>query len=553
MIGTGVVLATLPLFALAALAVLARVIHTNWPPLWRRINADWGVALVLTPFALAIWVLFARALPGTPWVASDSGTYLGFAPYRTLLYPMLLRVTATVTDTPAGLVQPQLIAGLVATVAFAESAQRSIRNSFVTVTAGLLTLLSWPLLQYSVMLLTDYPFYALFTSCMAVGLAVLRDPRWGRLAGLAVLAATTIMLRPVGIIVLVFIPLLLLAQPVVWRRMAIAFFGPLIVLMLGISALNYWVFGFFSPERFSGWGMSANTLLLLDSDTPADHPRLRDSLVSRAAPYKNAFDKGEGVLAKYEAILLGTNPLADMAREEVLLFGRDSGLIELSDVTRQKRLLAWINGWSPLNAALGAATPAMADPTWLWTDGILSRLGRQARIHAMPQTALLALVNLRFSLPNIVQFAPIPTSFADLHPLVLDDGDLGNQHDIALPSREGMPAAAVEMFNAIATPLSRMRSPVIPGITVIAGLGWIGLGTAALLRRRRLRTDLGALAFLATCTLSYHLVVCFGQLPLPRFLIAVSAPAAMLLLTPILLASRQSPAGLRSGRVSPLR
>ncbi|RAU21845.1 hypothetical protein CU669_11100 [Paramagnetospirillum kuznetsovii] len=515
-----------------AIASLAPCLVTAW----RWLNGDWRVSALLSIPALYVWVLTTRVIPGLPWVAPDTGTYLGFAVYRTLLYPLLLRLIAITTESPQALHLPQLAAGLAVTVLFAESYQRLVRNALASVLVGLFLLFNWPLLNRSLYLLADYPFYVLFTAALCVKFGIMRDPRPFRLVVLALLLALAVAIRPVGIALLAFVPVLLLLRPWLWRRVTVYLIAPLMAALLGIAAVNARVLDYFALENFGGFGASANAMLILRADTPTTVPVLRDALLARAEPYRTAFVTARTAQDRYSVIAEATDSLLDIALEEARRFGRAERRIEPTDSSRHRLFVGALNETSPLNRTIGNVVPIQDDFEWRWLDRQLGEIGRQARLHNPLGLAIQVLTNLRFAPQGFLPFERIPETFTAFRAFSLDHQDLGMGTVVIAPARDDVPLVSVAGFNVVASAMGAADRLFSFPLAILMSAGFVcGAAITIRARRRAIPEDMSGLVGLVAVALAYSLAVCYGQIPLGRLMIVCAAPMAALLTVPILL------------------
>jgi hypothetical protein len=501
--------------------------------LWAWINRDWRVAAVLAPFGLYIVVFMTTAMPGVPWIAPDSATYIGFSPTRTLLYPVLLRFLACLSDDPKVLVWPFLMLGVVATLAFAEVAQRLFRNVLVTVPAGIAILFCWSLLEHAAFVLSDYPFFAVYTLALAAALAAFRHPSRAMLGLVGVMIGVSIAIRPVGIVLLVLPVFLALVYWRDWRRLAIWLVVPLGLGLAAQMAANQAVFGFFGLSRFSGYPWAGNTALMLTPTTPVAHPELRDRIVAMAKPYQDELAEIDSAQARYIHLINTANPLIGNTGSLAMQYGQEKGIITLNDDQSQRRLVNWMNSLSPLNGGLGALPP-MTFRQSIWQDGILLELGRQAHVANLDQFLSLTLLKLRFSWQSVLPWSGIGPDFSSYRTLTPGAPDLGMTTIVAEPAKSPITGVSIRGFNLVAERLiSLARVVPVPGVILVSTMVGLGLVAVALARRRAVSARAAAAACLGTVTILYHLMMCVAQIPIGRFLVVVASAPSLLLFLPV--------------------
>ncbi|NQV83357.1 MAG: hypothetical protein HQ494_06000 [Rhodospirillales bacterium] len=501
---------------------------------WRAINRDWVVVILLIPFAIYVSVFALYSLPGIPWMAPDSMTYIGFSPIRTLLYPLLLRVIALFFDQPIMLVAVPLLMGLTATVFLAEIAQRLIRNVLVSFSAGLLLLFNWPLIEHAVYLLSDYSFYAFYTVTLGIVLIAIRDPRPRWLMLIAVFGVLTMAVRPIGFVVFIAIPFLLMTDWRLWRRVTAYLIVPLILLCLAVSSINWVVFDYFAMSRFSGYPVGSNTALLLKPDTPTQHPELRDRIVEFAKPYKEEIAGIKGTHERFRQVVNTGNPLISGVGDITIRYGREKGLVTYSNTETHKRLVSYLNSLSPLNRTL-AEIPIQVSPRWAWIDETLYKLGRQAHLNNTPDLMRLSALKMWFSWKSVVTSYGVKSNFRVQAPFTPGAKGLGISLSVTDPPREDIPFVNVDTFNLIDGLIRKLgRRVSLPLIVALVTVFTVVLMVFQLIRRQAVSPVTAGLAFLGSVTVLYHLIVSVAQFPIGRFFVVVQGGPGLLLFSPLL-------------------
>jgi len=501
--------------------------------LWHTINRDWGATLLLLPFATYIVVFMVTVPPGQPWIAPDSMTYIGFSPTRTLLYPTLLRLLAAISDDPRILSVPFLIAGIAATIALAEAAQRLFRNILISVPAALGLFFCWPLLEHAGFVLSDYPFYAAYTATLAAALVAFRSPSPASLICVGVLIGLSIAIRPVGIILFAVPFFLFFAHPGLWRRQALFLVLPVAITLLTQAAAHQMVFGYFGISRFSGYPWAGNTALMMNADTPTPHVELRDEIVDMARPFLAEINAAQTAQDRYIALINTANPLIGNTGSLAMSYGKRKGILQNSDTSTQMALVRWMNGLSTLNAGLGAL-PAQTFAQSIWQDGFLLTLGQQAHKANLGDFISLTALKLRFSWQSVLPWYGIGPDFSSHRSLVPGRSDLGMSERVTAPPLHRIPGADLSGFNAFVERFQSLARLIpVPLVVLATALAGLAANALYLARRRRVPPAFAAVAMLGATTILYHLMMCIAQIPIGRFLVVVAAGPALLLFLPL--------------------
>ncbi len=501
---------------------------------WRCLNRDWAVSLILLPFGVYVLAFLFLVVPGLPWVAPDSSSYVQFSAIRTLLYPVLLRILACLSDDPLVLIWPFAVLGVGVTILFAEAAQRLYRNVLVTVPAALSILFCWSLLEHAGFVLSDYPYFAAYTLALALAMFAFLRPDRGVLIGLGVAIGAAIAIRPVGIVLYAIPPFLALVHWARWRRLLLWLGGPLLAALLIQAAGNQALFGFFGISRFTGFPWAGNTALLLKPDTPTAYPELRDRVVAMAKPYRDAYYALGTARERYTFLIDSANPLIAETGALTLDYGNQKGLITYNDMSGQQALLQWVNGLSPLNKGL-SKLPVPAFSSSLWQDEILLRLGREAHLANLGDLIEFMAVKLRFSWESMLPWFAVGEQFGHYRTLRLDVGDLGVSSPVPDAPRRWPLGLNVEGFDWVVSVLQKISQWVsVSGVILAVALCSLALLAFRLLRRAGPPSpELAATACLAACTILTPLMMSLAQIPIGRYLVVSVAGPALFLFLPL--------------------
>lgn len=496
--------------------------------IWSVGNRDWVAVVLLLPAAVYVFVFSVFVLPDVPWIASDSTTYITFATYRTPFYPLFLRFLALFSDNPMVLIIVPIIFGLGTVLFFAEMLQRLTRNILVSVPVGLTLLFNWPLIDHSVLLLTDYPFFVFLTLTFALVLLNFRQPTRIALVSLGLAASISIAVRPLGLLTILVVPFLLILHRHYWRRILAFFATPFVIMWLGFSVFNLATYDFFGMSRFSGYPLGNNMIMLLKPDTPTAYPELRSRLLAFAGKYQREFRETEDLQERFNFLLNATNPLIHGGAGIIRQFGNEKKIVTLNEVSRHKRFYEFINSLSPLNMALGQ-WPVQSNPKWVWLDKTMAQLARDAHLNNLSLLAEMTFVKLRFSWQSVLLQFNAPVDFRGYRGLDLSDPNYGHRQPIEKKAEDFFGIFNIASFNQISSWIYSPRLFVsVPLIVLFSSV----LSVAAVLfhvaRRKTPSPVLAAVAFFGISLVAYHLVVSVAQIPLSRFLMVMNAASATL-------------------------
>lgn len=500
---------------------------------WRFVNLDWAAAALLLPAAIYVLIFSLIVLPGVPWIAPDSTTYLTFATYRTPLYPLFLRFLAIFADDPIILVAAPTFLGLGAVLFFAEMLQRLVRNILVSIPVGLTLFFNWQLVELSVFILTDYLFFTLLTFTFGLVLLALRRPSRTVLLALGIAAIIAVAIRPLGIVAAVIVPFLFIIHKQYWQRIIKFLAAPFLIGWLGLSVFNLVYYDYFGLARFSGFPLGANTIMLLKPDTPVEYPELRDRLIDFTSDFQKKYHAIEDIQERYTLLLNSTNPIIFGGAQVIYEFGIEKNMILYNDVSKTERLYAFVNNLSDLNKSLGQ-WPAQTTKHWVWLDKLMTKLARDAHLHNPSMLAEMTLTKLRFSWQSVLTQHGAPENFRSHSSLDLSDPNYGNKQHVRTKARDDFGIINVLAFNRISSWIYSAHNfvsvPIVIMLSIIVSL-MLAIGQFA--RTRSIQPVVAAMAFLGVSLIAYHLLVSIAQIPLGRFIVVMYAASATLFFIPI--------------------
>ncbi len=502
---------------------------------WRFLNRDWVASVALLPFAVYVALFVLVVLPGTPWIAPDSTTYVAFANYRTIGYTIFLRLIALLSDDPRVLILLPLLIGIGATVFFAEALQRLVRNIAVTFGVGMLILFNWPLLEHGGYVLSDYTFFAALTITLGFAVLIIREPRATFLLSTAVASGITLSIRPIGVFLALVAPFLYLIWPHRWKTVTAWFVMPLAGMYLSVAAVHWAVYDYFGLSAFSGYPLSANTAMVMKEDTPLPYPELRDRINRFAKPYQETYRTLHGLRKRYEFLVNNTNPLILQTGAVVQKYMEENDLVRKNDVTRARAVAAFFNGLSPLNRILGTV-PIQASETWIGFDAMLGDMARRAHRHN-PWDALIMLLD---KVPYAWRMALIHygpgKNFGHYQPFTPGAPYLGAGKVVTEHPREDILFLNIDTFNQIGNLVyGRERKNAYPLVILVSMFVALGVCVHGLAVRRRAPPIAGAIAFLGLTSTVYYVLVSLAQVPIARFIVMSVPASAAVLMSPILM------------------
>lgn len=501
---------------------------------WRLLNRDWAATVLLIPFAVYVALFVLVVLPGTPWMAPDSTTYVAFATSRTIGYTVFLRLIALLSNDPRVLILVPLLIGIGATVFFIEALQRLVRNIAVTFGVGMLILFNWPLLEHGAYVLSDYTFFAALTITLGFAVLVIREPRTIFLLSMAVAAGITLSIRPIGVFLALVTPFLCLIWPHRWKTVTAWFVMPLAGMYLSVAAVHWAVYDYFALSAFSGYPLGANTAMVMKEDTPLPYPELRDRINQFAKPYQETYRTLHGSWKRYEFLVNNTNPLIQQTGQVVKKYMEENNLVRKNDVARTRAVAAFFNGLSPLNRILGEV-PIMANETWVGFDAMLADIARRAHAHNPSDTLAMLFDKVPYAWRMaVIQFGP-GKSFDHHQPFTPGAAYLGAGKVVTEHPRENIPLLNIDTFNQIANLVyGRERRHAYPFVILVSMFVALGVCVHGFAVRRRAPPIAGAIAFLGMTATVYYVLVSLAQVPIARFVIMIIPASAAVLMSPIL-------------------
>lgn len=488
---------------------------------WSQFNRRWVVASALALPAIYVFVFYWTALPDGIWIAPDSGGYVTFSERRTLFYAMLVRLLAIVSDNPGFIAGFQVACGLMAIVFMCESIHRLIRNSCVGILLGLLLLFNWPLFEHSMILLTDYLTVASLCVVIGVFALTLERPSAWRMFFLAVSLGTAIALRPVGVILLVILPVILVVHPRTWKRLVGFSAVPLLAIVLLLVGAQKMVHGSHTLSPSTGYSMGNNTAFLLTPETPVEYPELRDRIVDLVAPLlvqeKEQHNWREAVQFRFDTL----NQTIGTVGMLTLEFGNEKDIVTHTDLQPKLDLLQALGATSALNNGF-SSWDRWDETYWVWLDRTLADMARSAVRHNPGKVVQDMIPKLLFSWENVIPLWLMPEE--DIGPLRVMDQPIDDEKLLAARkySLDNGDIVNASGFNKVSKIFLWIGSKVpfkyvFLGASVIIVLGAL----VQLFVYRRLTPAVALLVASVGLTVCYHFAINMGQMPLYRFILGI--------------------------------
>ena len=497
------------------------------------LNRQGVILLLMLPFGIYVYVLSIGILPSVPWVSPDSFSYLGLNNHRSLLYPVLLRLSAVVSNDPRILIATTMATGISGIVFLAVTVQLLVKNLFASVAVGVFLLFSWLLVEHSVFVLSDYPFFALVTWTFGFAIRAFVDPRkrWIVLAAVGIGLATAI--RPVGLILVVMLPFILFARRCEWKRTAAHFMIPLAVLLGLQSTANFVVFGSFSLSKFSGYPAAANIGILITEDLSFRYPELVRRVSVATRQYRDRYYKLQTSRERHDYLASNTNLLISTVARVTQEFRREKGLIEPSEerrLPRHRRLFKFVNSLSSLNTAIGRA-PIKLYGTSFALDSLLVELGRATFLGNLQGLAGLAWHNIRGSWPSVmVHGVAPPLTFGHYLAFDAEQPNLRRRVSETAASLPKVYLISFSGFTAIGAFIERIQQTIsLAGLYLVALSVYVAVIGYQIAFRIRPSPVLVCLVMLGAVTTAFQLVYAVAQIPLPRYLLGVGAAPPVVL------------------------
>jgi hypothetical protein len=509
---------------------------------WETVNAALNRRAVLLGVLLPFAVLDGALLfvfEEVPWTSPDSWDYVAFAPWRTLAYPVFIRLLAVLTPSPAAVAVAQLSLTLISILFFVDVIRRVLQGGVAALLAGLFLLTSWPLLYYSFTLLTDQLFVILLLVHFGFAGLTAEKPTALRLLALGATTGIAVALRPAGYFLLIAIPVFVVALPDFRKRIAVFMVFPLAAILLAVALANFSVFGYFGLSSFAGGSMVPNMAYLLRADTPTKHPELAQKLLTIFSPFqaqiaaiednKERFDTidGSGWLLVSQALDIATSEVTGAAAkpwQRLTVFDNLSALNRLYGSVSGEFFVErspWrraVDQWGPVNELL-------ADISW---DAHRADPGRAALYIAWKLYRGWTQVMPSFSMRrNLSQNEFVDPNRADLKFRAKQANNWSDIEPVVTVAKVFDGFAAGPFLISLLIPV-----PLVVFLVGTAALWRFGVG---MVRRQQLSPRTILLAYVAAGLFLYHLEIAVASIANARYLTATLPLAALLLVAPLTL------------------
>ena len=355
-------------------------------------------------------VFFVYAFPHAPFIFSDTNTYLFLNSYRTLGLPLLYRLVSVFSPTLYGVVLVQLACYVCSLSFLSYTSFRAFRSLTFSLVLTLLLFLNVSPLLYTQYLISDSLFFS--AVCVFVGLMflVFESPSTLRLVLLGLMVCLILAIRPIGIVFIGILPVLLVLNRRDWLRVSKALGGALVVGWVGLSTINYLVFGYFGVSRSAGYTMVFNAMLLMREDTPSRYPELARRLYQAGLPFQKELESQPTALEKHEYLLRTAAIMVKLGSTIVSEFAVETGQdnVAKARVGWAKPINDWFNDSSALNRSIARLYPSDRIFRTAQGEAIARQIAKEAYQHNLPKRAELQPRNVLFALRWLFFFPEFP-------------------------------------------------------------------------------------------------------------------------------------------------
>jgi len=499
----------------------------------------WPLPVLLLPFIIfdALAIIFIG--DQSPWLTPDSIEFLGFAPWRTFGYPILLRILGLWFSDIAWIVLFQFTATLVVILVFAEAVRRMFSSSVIGFFVGFTLLTSWPFLFYSFALLADQLFFICLTAHLASLCFAANHPTRSAFLGAGIFAGLAIILKPAGLFLLFAMPLLLISFRHHIRAVICWLFLPFLMGLAGLVGVNYLINSEFTLTSLGGVATSVNSYLLLRKDTIAEPNELAVNMAKAGAAHRNNYAKLKSAENRSDYFRDHVTDLNTQAVRAAVKHLKIRNGVESSDRTAANRMMNYFGERSQLNRRYNEfVTTELRQVPWFAGLQYWSQINRTLKNIAIGAILENKTEWLKMSWHKFYSgwFEVIP--FFSMRRNLGPNDYLGGSVSGGLKKGKqekgwwngGISKYWVLAFD-IAASVMFIISIILPlpliifGVIVVSLLGI----TRSLFRHKQLNPILGVVAYSALCLILYHLEMSVIQIHFPRLLTA-GMPMAVLLL-----------------------
>jgi hypothetical protein len=454
-------------------ALVAAIRQGALPSLWRRgrdrlAGAPGTYAAILAGIAAIAFLSVTLSASAGACLQPDSESYLTFAPHRTIGYPAFLRLVTGEHDDRTYLAAAQsafLLGGL---AALAHQVGRVCEDRLAAAAGFALMAGNASLAGYAGFVLAETPFAALLAFHLAAVAALCVRFGWGMALAAGLALGGAILMRPAGYAFLGALPalLLLLARRRILGTLAVAAGAALP--LLGASAANLSLHGFFATQSIGGYSLLGHTAHLIVPGMATEFDGLPERIAAGTAPFRERIDAASFPHAAWRVGMNAYNP-------------------QLYDVT-----LPAIEAWL-------AERPEQTRPA---IDDLVGRLAREAIVNDPAGYA--RQVAAHYYGLWLLSFLPHGPIASRLRTCL--DGAAGSA-----PAAD--PSSPVDLFWAVAT-LSQFPAAVVALLAC-----WLAIPAWFVAARRRPAWRLAIYAALGVN--AYFLGFATTQVALPRYAVVV--------------------------------
>jgi len=504
-----------------------------------RFSGGWRLPVLLLPFVIFDALAITFISNQSPWLTPDSIEFLGFAPWRTFGYPLLLRSLGLWFPHLVWIVLLQYVATLGVILVYAEAVNRMFNSPVIGFLIGFTLLTSWPFLFYSFALLADQMFFIFLTAHFASLCFAAKLPTRSAFLSAGVFAGLAIIFKPAGLFLLFAMPLLLISFRHRIRAVIGYLFLPYFIGLAGLLGVNYSINSDFTLTSLGGVTTSVNSYLLLRENTTAEPSELAVNMAKAGARHRNAYAKLNSAATRSDYFRDHVTDLNTQAVRATLKYLKNRDGLEASDRTTANKIMNYFGERSLLNRRYNEFVDTeFRQMPWFEGTQYWSQVNRTLKNIAIGailenKTGWLKMSWRKFY-SGWFEVIPFFSMRRNLGPNDYLAGDVssglkkGRQEEgwwYGAISKYWVYAfdliASVMFFVSVILPLPL----IILGVIVVLIIGVVG----ALFRHNQLNPILGVVTYSALCLILYHLEMSLVQIHFPRLLTAGMPMAALLL------------------------
>ncbi len=494
------------------------------------LNRNWMAPLFLLPALAFVLGCSLFILPRETFLAGDSGTYLAFSTYRTIGYPVFLRLVALLNSYSL-FSSLQLLIAFAALLLLSEGLQRVFKNYFLSVGICSIAALNWGIFSYSYFILSDHIFFSLITFHLAFFLLALNDPNRRYLIGLAAATVLAISVRPAGLPLLGVAPFMLLFLHGQRLRLLKFLVAPLFLMMTALAGSHWYVFDYFGISKFGGYNTGATTMFLMAEDIGGTYPALSRSFFEAGAPYRKELENKPAIAAKYQYIIAEATPMINLSQTITQDFmATRPDLVHPTNIERHKSFVTALNGLSRVNEEIGQLG-ITANAIWIPLNDLMGTVGKEAFVTNLSGAVDLFVIKFLSGWDALFYTGKVPETFGGVR---MSGANMLKWEDSIFRLTDSNSFWTVP-FDKVAQFHFYLMVAALPKILLlVAGSGSLVLALAGFIRRRQAANEVLGLAYAFSMVLGTMILVCIGGNPIPRYLFPIITMSFILVLSPLL-------------------